>query len=585
MADQPNERVAVAEPDELPFMALLLDAFVLWVEDGNCFIQHLQTNKTEPMILKPLQRRLIAKMREQAVAGVPVRIVGLKSRKGGFSTVVQALFYFMCKMFPDRYCLTLAHTEPSTKDMFKITQRISDKDPEYAERAVEERTIRGRAKKRAGNDNPSRPKNNSKEIEFKHHQSVFSTRTGGGHYVGSSATIHGLHISELAKYEGSETVVRDQMDSLFGSVPDNAETIIVIESTANESDTSGEFERRYKYAVANPGDLDSGGFVPFFSGWNEEPAYALAGQQGVRLNLDEEEQTLQETYSLTSEQIRWRRYKIKSSFSGDKLRFRREFPISADEAFQVARGKVFPSLRADKHHFQAPIDSLISAGYKLYRGIDFGGADAFVCVWIAYKDGHPNFTIDTFGCPQTWREFTSYRRDQHGKPLDRDNHTVDPARYVVMHMNLTGHVHVYRELYVEDSAAKGMDLSMLAAEIRKQTADEDIQITVADRSRPDSILMLCNQNIPACAFRSAEAVRYGEIEDGISRLNSLMLATVPLVDLPVPEPAALRAMRRRQESEFEYGFTAGDISVAMAGLDVEASDAFGGDPVFGGAFL
>lgn len=574
---------------ERPFMVDLIDGFVAWVRAGNCFVQHLQTNKTVPMELKPLQLRLLAEMRRQAEAGQPIRIVGLKSRKGGFSTVVEAFCYFWVKSQNDRYCLCLAHTEQSTKDLFRLTNRIAINDPDF--KGLAKKGSRGREFEaetwQESESGPRRPKNNAREIEFKHHNSVFATRTGGGHYVGSSATIHGLHISELAKWDGSETVVRDQMDSLFGSVPDHAETMIVIESTANESDTSGEFERRFKYAQAQAqaakDEIDpegSSGFSAFFSGWNEEPAYSLPGK---RVLFTEEEKSLIDTFGVTADQLRWRRWKIKTSFSGDELRFRREFPISPDEAFQVARGKIFPSLRIEKHHLLAAPNDLAVRGYRFYRGVDFGGADPFVCLWVAYKDGHPNFTVDTYACPETWRELTGYRRDPRGRPLDRDNHAIDALRYAVVHFNMTGHVHVYRELYVPDTASRGIDITQLAATIREKSFGEDMQMTVADKSRPDSIVLLSNQGVPACPFKPPESVQVGQIEDGIARLNSLMLATVPLVHLPPPTPYVLQQIAQRRNSEFDYGVTS-ELSVAMGEYQFD-NPSIGGDPIFGGAFL
>ena len=526
----------ISVPESVPPMVQILRDFWLWVGDGKCIIKSDRTPDGVPrlMPLKPnrLQVHLYTKMIEQAYRNQPIRIIGLKGRKGGFSTWVEALAYFIVKNNPQIYAQVIAHTDPSTRDIFEIAGRIYVNDPDWAHK-------------------PKFPEKHT--IDFtRMHDSKLNTRTFGGQYVSSSATINVEHISELAKVEGDPATVADQMQSLLNAVPGSPMSIIVIESTANRADKSGQFEKRFREAQRGEGSFEAA-FMPWF--W--ETSYRSQGPP-LKPLLDQKEREAEElardTYGLDEEQLRWRRKQIVDQ--GGRIRFEQDFPSSIEEAFQVAAGKVFPSLREKTHTLCVEPGALLSDGYQIYRGFDWGGRDPFVCITVAHKVGRARFTIDVPRCPNLWRELTGWIYDDNGRPVDRDNHGIDALRYVVTKYNMTGHVHVFQEMFDFNFAAEGRWIADNAQAVKRAHADWPIAGSVGDRSRPDCIAAFRSQGVQ-CIPYVLDTVRaeQGEVLYGVDRLNELIVASFPIVYEPEPPPPMEQEERtNRRRGMFGFGF-------------------------------
>lgn len=514
-------------------MAERLRAFWRWLAGGHCYIK--DGPRLVPLRPNPMQKRLFATLLDQALAGQPIRIVGLKSRKEGFSTFVQALLFFLAQYTPYFAARVIAHTTDSTRDIFEIAQRIA--------RNVQD----GPA--------PDGPPTGAR-ISFPH-DSTLTLRTAGGEHVSSGATINALHLSELAKWPGSREAVKAQLASVMQSVPTDPYSLVVIESTANMVDTSGQF-REY-WNAASKGD---GPYVAFFSPWFEDPRYAVDAELG---ELDAEERSLVERFGLTPAQLAWRRAKIAGDFAGDVRYFRQEYPATPEEAFQSPSGLIYPMLRTTRHGWAASAADLVDAGYTLYRAFDWGDADALVCLWIAHKPGPPGLTVNIAECPNTWRELTGYAWAANGRPADRDDHTCDALRYAVSYFQMTGHVHVYREVYEQDTAARGRSVLDVAKSILARDAGEPISSSVGDRSRPGTILLLSQQGLYIEPYRPPTPVSdWGEKVDGIMRLQAIMIATVPLHYPPPPRPWTERLREMRAIRPLRAGVCADDLVAAMA---------------------
>jgi hypothetical protein len=66
-----------------------------WYAESFLKVRDKQTPKLVPLELRPAQRRLIRWMLEQYQSGKPVRVIILKARQEGVSTVVQAFFFWL----------------------------------------------------------------------------------------------------------------------------------------------------------------------------------------------------------------------------------------------------------------------------------------------------------------------------------------------------------------------------------------------------------------------------------------------------------------------------------------------------------
>ena len=472
-----------------------------------------ETAHRVPLRLNRYQNRILSSMIDQAKAGKPVRIILLKARKGGATTLVQALGYFLCKTCENWFGLTVAHTADSTRKIFGITRRIRRYDPENAGTKL--------------------PKS-GKFIEFPTHDSEFHTATAGGQYPGSGDTIQLLHLSELSKWPGNLNAVEDMLLSLMNAVPRDANTIVVIESTANKGDQTRIFEEYWHNSVSG-----ANGFVPIFGAWFDKES-AVEDATGLG-ELTDYEKELVASQGLTPEQLAWRRAVKADQCRGNERLMKQDFPSTPLEAFQAETGRIFPMLEDSRH---GRVAEEISQWPEHYRGVDWGGSHAFVGLWIAHRPGPPGFTIDIAACPNTWKQFTTWKRDGNGNPSALGDDCCDAARYVCSDFELTGWMPIYRELFVADSAAQGLSPLNMAKEIlRMSPANEVIDGTVCDRSQPGNIQLFVQQGIPCFGAMKRKVERMGEVEDGIARLQALMVADVPLQYAP-PELTTTEIIRR-----------------------------------------
>ena len=109
------------------------------------------------------------------------------------------------------------------------------------------------------------------------------------------------------------------------------------------------------------------------------------------------------------------------------------------------------------------------------------------------------------------------------------HNSMDSLRYLLETMSLTkGHYHVYRELYLPNTADDGLELPDLAAMVRDMTGDEQINMTVADRSQPLSINAFQLHRIPCMPnqhYLKEGASRRGLITQGVRMVNALLIGT------------------------------------------------------------
>jgi len=516
----------------------VLQHFWEWLGTGHCRIKN-RHGRMETLVPNQLQKDIYFAMLVQAKAGLPVRIVILKSRKPGCSTFIQALCYFLVRHYPHIYAQVLAHTDPSTRDIFEIAARIYVHDPDWAQR-------------------PAWPTGGT--ISFADQQdSQFNIRTLGGQFASSSANIQVLHISELAKVAGDARFVQDQLASVLGSVADTPNTLVFIESTALHADESGEFQRRCEAAQKGEGS-----FAFVFAPWFNEPSNTVADPGPLpplpeteewKPDREAEEALRQQFPQLSDGQLLWRRRKIVDL--GGLHKFRQDHPATAEEAFEAATGRVFPKLKRLTHHLVVAPETLLEQSYTFYRGVDWGGRDPFAAVWVAHNArARSRFTLDVGACPDLWRELTHWSYDQRGKPRDADNHGIDALRYAVTYWHMTGHVHVWREFFDPNFAEAGRWVQDNAHGVLERNGQWPIDGTVADRGRPDCISAFIAQGIPTEPYNLREVTgRPGEILFGVDRLNELIVASYPIEYDPEPPPVEELHRRRQSRTGLTFGYS------------------------------
>lgn len=212
------------------------------------------------------------------------------------STYVAARFFHKTTFNKGIKTFILTHQQEATENLFEMVSRIYEHSD---------------IKPKASTDN-------AKELYFKDIDSGYKIGTAGSKGVGRSQTIQVFHGSECGFWQKGD----EHAAGILQAVADVENTEIIFESTANGIDnffykiSMEALEGKSEYQLI---------FVPWF--WQDEYSKALTEP----IELQPEEQALKERYSLTDEQLNWRRYKIREL--GDPKLFCQEYPSSIQEAF------------------------------------------------------------------------------------------------------------------------------------------------------------------------------------------------------------------------------------------------------------
>ena len=270
--------------------------------------------------LKPAQWKLYNVVREQVKAGKPVRVIVLKARQQGFSTLISALIFHACATQENRGALLVAHVADATNNLHQMHVRFYDRLPmqlrpmRASSNAIELKFA-----------NPSKdPAERAKEPGLR---SRIRCATAGGKGVGRSDTLQYVHASEYAFWPDGVNTKADTLLGILQAVPALPGTMVFIESTAKGFD---DFKLRWDAAVAGRSD-----FVPLFVGWDEEPDYRRPVDPGTVWTAEERE--LMARHGLSPEQMAWRRWCIANNCGGDLDKFHQEYPLTPEEAF-IASG-------------------------------------------------------------------------------------------------------------------------------------------------------------------------------------------------------------------------------------------------------
>ena len=288
-----------------------------------------------PLVLNRAQQRLYDAIAQQKAQNKPVRIIILKARQLGFSTVTGGFIMKETATHKNKQAAIVAHQEDSTTNLFNMYKLMYQNLPTQIK--------------------PTQLASNAKELVFNNKDNTglnsrIRCMTAGTGGVGRSFTINYLHISELAFWKSN---VQETMLGLMQAVPNTPDSMVIIESTANGYE---EYQARWEAAVKGESD-----FYPLFVGWNELEEYSMPYSG---FELTEEEHELQTHYSLTLDQLEWRRWCIKNNCGGDTSLFKQEYPISPEEAFLTTGDCVFDQEKIMKRLTQIP-DPLYT-GYFTY---------------------------------------------------------------------------------------------------------------------------------------------------------------------------------------------------------------------------
>lgn len=293
--DEALKAIRLRLRDDFPYYAQK----ALKIRTKDAKIAPLKLNAAQEILQDAIQRQLAEKGR--------IRIIILKGRQQGLSTMVGGFLYHQVSQSRAKKAIVVTHKSDSTTALFNMTKRYHENVPEILK--------------------PSTSYSSRKELVFDKLDSSYMVATAGGEGIARGETITHAHLSELAFWK--ESIARENLNGLLQSIPEVEGTAIFIESTANG--VTGPFYEMWKGAVAG-----ENGYMPVFIPWFLQPEYRTKVPSGFTRTPEEED--LAEKYGLDDEQLYWRRLKVNQN--GIDM-FRQEYPCEPDEAFLTTGRPVF----------------------------------------------------------------------------------------------------------------------------------------------------------------------------------------------------------------------------------------------------
>ena len=290
----------------------------------SCLKIKTKSGTVVPFRLNDAQRKLYAVAKRQQDAGKPVRLIILKARQLGFSTLTEGLIFHACATRKNVNALIVAHREDATANLFRMSKLFYDELP-----APVKPMLRASNAQELVFENPSKLR--SERQARPGLRSRIRCATAGGRGIGRSDTLQCVHLSEYAFWPDGADGKASTLAGILQAVPSLPGTMVVIESTANGFE---DFKERWDAAVAGEND-----FEPVFFAWFENPDYSMPVVPGTEWTP--EERDLKAAYQLTDEQLQWRRWCIANNCGGSLDMFRQEYPASPGEAFLHSGTGVF----------------------------------------------------------------------------------------------------------------------------------------------------------------------------------------------------------------------------------------------------
>jgi hypothetical protein len=287
----------------------LLDDFEFWAK--HCCQIRTKEQTIVPLVFNKVQKRFMRSLIDQMETRGFVRMVVLKARQQGLSTVISAWQYWWLSQRSAQKGLVMAHDAPGTDALWTMYKRMHGNVPDIVR--------------------PHTKYSSKTELSFDVLDTALRVATAGGRGVARGETLTVCHLSEVAFWPPAFAATN--FNGLVQAVPDVKGTAVFLESTAQGM--TGKFREMWLGAAHG-----SNGYVPFFSAWFESDEYKSPAPPGFTRTPDEEQ--MMKTFAgegLTSnDQLNWRRTKIATN--GLEM-FQQEFPATPDEAFISTGRPVF----------------------------------------------------------------------------------------------------------------------------------------------------------------------------------------------------------------------------------------------------
>jgi len=275
----------------------------------------IRTKQQTVEVLKPnwAQSQVLDAVNTQYSQRKPVRVIVLKARQLGISTISEALMFAWVVLHEHTYGLVIAHEIDASEYLLNMTKLYWETFPFkdlYTTKYV-----------------------SRKELAWEETGSSIRIATAKNMRAGRSRTINAMHGSEIAFWDRPD----EMMLGLRQTIPNMSQSMIILESTANG--VGNWFYDTWQNAVS--GDND---YQPLFFPWWEHPEYTASAanlKQETLSSLNEDERVLKRV-GVDDDHLVWRRWAIRNLADSNIERFMQEYPSTPEEAFIASGTNVFP---------------------------------------------------------------------------------------------------------------------------------------------------------------------------------------------------------------------------------------------------
>lgn len=288
-----------------------------------CFIEDKITKRLIAFSPNNEQLDVLDVIQAEWDAQKPVRVIIVKPRQVGFTTLSLGIGYWMESNQPQTRGLCVAQDEKTAADVFQMVDRFATNDTRAKRGCMP--MIRSLSRKGIRFGNPDY----RRRARVPGLDSSLSIATADNRNAGHGWSGRFLHGTEVARWKYPEV-----MAGLLNALTDAPYTLGILESTASGS--AGIFYETWTDAVDGQNE-----WLPLFVSWKERAEYTakMTAEQVAQWEPTPVERELMERHKLSVEQMEWRRRTINSPRCKDPDRapeavFQEQFPLEWEEAFQ-----------------------------------------------------------------------------------------------------------------------------------------------------------------------------------------------------------------------------------------------------------
>lgn len=318
-----EEMLRVSLPEQFDRLRCRYD-FEYWA--ATCaMIKDKSSGQDIPFRLNRPQRVLLERLERQRLAERPVRMIILKARQWGCSTLVQLyLAWLQIEVLPGRHAIVCAQVRDAAATIRGIYSKLLSYYPRTnLPEGVEKLVFR-----------PFEKSQNTLFVDGIGSRLTVGTAEAQSAIRGNDFAF--AHLSEVAFWRDTpEATPEGFIRAVCGAINSTAGTMVVMESTANG--VGNYFHKEWLRSVEGKSDKEAL-FVPWYD--IEIYSSALTDQEALALygSLDRYEKMLWDM-GLTLEQIAWYRAKRREYPSAEAMMA--EYPTDAVEAFTHSGNNVF----------------------------------------------------------------------------------------------------------------------------------------------------------------------------------------------------------------------------------------------------